>query len=306
MNQNFRSIYNVDGLFEVANIEEGPATVMVRAEGYALNNHPIDFVGAGETVANIVISLEPGTTLQGIVVNRAGEPIRGAMLFDGPVPRNGRDQSAKDYTDANGTFSLDSMPIGTITIGVYHPHYAPADIELTLRAGGPNHEEIVLAEGGTVEGYVTSGGQPMPNSYVSISSGANFHQNVQTDSDGYFQVSGLNDGTVNVSTNIQNGGNSQHRTTQAEVADGAVTRVDFDFAAGNSTVKGTLTRDGIGVANARISLSIETGVESEAFSTQADANGQFYFSGLPGGTATLMGNISGFSNNMRRITFELP
>ncbi len=306
MNQNFLSFRSPEGLFELEDIEEGPATIMVRAEGYAPQSHPIDFVGAGETVANIVISLEPGTTLQGVVVNRAGEPIRGAMLFDGPVPRNGRDQSAKDYTEANGTFTLNSMPIGNVVIGVYHPHYAPVNIELTLSTGGPNHEEIVLAEGGTVEGYVTSGGQPMPNSYVNISSGANFHQNVQTDSDGYFQVNGLNDGTVNVSTNIQNGGNSQHRTTQAEVVDGAVTRVDFDFTAGNSTVEGTLLRDGIGVSGARIGLSIDTGVGTETFSSQTDANGQFYFSDLPGGTATLRGNIAGFNNNFRHITFELP
>jgi hypothetical protein len=306
MNRNFQSIHSPEGLFELDNIEEGPATIMVRAEGYAPLSHPIDFVSAGETVANIVISLEPGTTLQGIVVNRAGEPIRGAMLFDGPVPRNGREQAAKEYTDANGTFALDSMPIGNIVIGVHHPHYAPANIEVNLRAGLANHEEIVLAEGGTIEGYITSGGQPMPNSSVNIMSGGNFHQNTQADSNGHFQFTGLPNGTVTVSTNIQNAGNSRHRNTQAEVAEGAVTRVDFDFIPGNSTVEGTVSRDGIGVANARISLSILTGVESESFSTQADGNGQFYFSGLPGGTATLVGNISGINNDMRIVTFEIP
>ena len=146
----------------------------------------------------------------------------------------------------------------------------------------------------------------MPNSYVNISSGANFHQNVQTDSDGFFRVSGLNDGTVNVSTNIRNGGNSQHKTIQAEVADGAVTRVDFDFTVGNSTVEGTLSRDGIGVPGVHMSLSIDTGAGTETFSSQTDANGQFYFADLPGGAATLRGNISGFGNNMRHITLEIP
>lgn len=309
MRDAFRGVHDAEGRFALNDVEAGDATVHVQARGYApASQHVGNLVGGG-TVSGVEILLEPGVQVEGTVVNSSGTPVAGAQVFLGEAPMYNRGQSALAQTDREGRFTLDTLPGGASRIAVSHPSYAPGYADVNLNAGARGTVQIVLGSGGTVEGMVTSGGTALAGQGVGLyfpsPTGQGFQATAQTDANGWYEFKGLQEGTAQVSASIlltQN--RNRSRNQQAEIRDGAVTRVDFDFPVATASIEGYILQDEATqapVPNVGITLSIQTPGGDEGSFVQSGADGSYAFDNLPAGAATFSVYVPGMSRRSSTV-----
>ena len=289
MGANFRPMSDAEGKFTLNQVKEGASTIHVRAEGHADGYAYVADVREGETLSGVVIELTPGGQLDGLVVDTAGTPVYGALVFIGGVPQYNQGSGAQTQTGRDGAFQLDTLPEGQVVIGVSHAQYAPQDITVDARAGARQQVEITLSHGGSAEGRVTLSGQPQGGKYVSINyPGNQLNRNTQTDAEGQYQLQGLPNGTANISVSVGGPGRYRSKNLAAEIADGSITVVDFHFAAATGIIKGVILDEDGNPLQARVSARIETADGgAENASAQSDANGSYQLQNLPAGSVLL-------------------
>ena len=102
-------VHDAEGLFRLENVEEMDTIVEARAQGYAPGQTTVSNVRAGETVRGVLIYLEPGSELEGLVTDAEGVPISNALIFIGPPPQFYPQEEAKTQSGRDGRFALDSL-----------------------------------------------------------------------------------------------------------------------------------------------------------------------------------------------------
>ncbi|HIJ65656.1 MAG TPA: carboxypeptidase regulatory-like domain-containing protein, partial [Candidatus Hydrogenedentes bacterium] len=281
-------------------LELGPtrdAVVLARAKGFAEGSARTGELMEGKTVTGIEIRLEPAIRVEGVVRNRAGEPIAGALVFAGGVRealRLAHEQGVRSSDDGAFVLELDSSK--TRHISATHPSYAPGSVEVRLSASGANQVKIVLSEGGTIEGTVFSDGRPVAYQEVHVyhRSGSKTEPETRTDADGRYRVTCVMPGERRVSAGFRNRDRPESRYRHMDqygvVEEGRVTVVDFDFPPATATLELTIRVEGETPeqATARVSGAVETssGVESLGF-TASDSDGVCTIEDVPSGTVTL-------------------
>ncbi len=312
MNQEFVNMYSADGTFELKSVEVGTATVYARAPGYAMTWQVVDGVQAGQNIPGVTLGLERGQVIDGIVTDISGNPISGASIYLGPVPREWeRERNAATNSDKEGRFKLDSVSSETTLISAYHIDYAPASVP--VQPGATSEIQIVLSFGGMVEGSVTLGGAPVAGQNVSIYYPQNrqggSQSNTQTDENGFYQLKGLAEGEARVSVYMRDeGANQSSRSVSqaAVVADGQVTVVDFHLSSANASIEGVITLEG--KAPKRASVSVRPDMSSdlqESHHSQTDANGYYRLDNLVAGPTTLMVNAQSVDGGPRITTVKV-
>ncbi|MBG6098566.1 carboxypeptidase regulatory-like domain-containing protein [Nocardioides luteus] len=144
---------------------------------------------------------------------------------------------------------------------------------------------LAPAEGGTVAGTVTSGGDPIAGATVELD-GDTLDRTLTTDAEGHFSAD-VYVGDYELTTSAFG---FITETGSATVTEDATTTVDFDLAeAPKYTVSGTVTNAGTDapVAGAEVQLSPGN------LSATAGADGTYSFAGVPEGTYTIFTEGSG-------------
>ncbi|MEM8610000.1 MAG: carboxypeptidase-like regulatory domain-containing protein [Myxococcota bacterium] len=163
-----RAESRADGSFEVQGIVGDEPTVYVDLEGYV----PSGPMRATVEAPDLEVRLEPGATLEGIVVNDRGDPMRGVAVrafggdsarpvdlpsgdslgvTAGPVPpisSSGVRQLAlaqQAVTRADGRFRLARLRSGTYTAVATELGYAPAESEAVTLAPGETYRGLRVA-----------------------------------------------------------------------------------------------------------------------------------------------------------------
>src|SRR5690606_16944591 len=154
-------------------------------------------VASGQHLDNLVFRLRPGAVVEGTVRDAAGNAVPGAVIFQGTDERR---SAALARTDASGAFRAAGLEPATLDLTASHPSYAPVALTVSARLGAVTRADFVLGTGGTVEGYVTKGGQPLEGQTVSLNL-ANAHQNAVTDATGYYAFKRLPEGEGTVTVN---------------------------------------------------------------------------------------------------------
>ena len=308
MNSQFKMYHDVEGRFELSNAEAGDNNIIARADGFAETTQLVAGVTPGGSVDNIELLLAPGVSLTGTVMNTNREPISGAMLFHGKIPNYNQEQAARARSKSDGTYTLDSLPVGSFEVSIDHPQYAMQTEIVTLRANGRNQYDFVLTQGGSLEGYVTHNGDAKPNQHISIyyqsDRGIGYQANTRTDDKGFYQLSGLPDGMATVSSSVfVSTGASRSKNSKAEVAGGLTTRLDFDFTTGTASVEGYVYQEeGVPATGLHVNVQIETPSGNEGSMIQTDNDGYYYVGNLPSGTVSL--NVYG-GNARKILQFEI-
>jgi hypothetical protein len=276
------------GAFALNDVQAGEATVFARASGYSMAVQPVNGVNADSPITGVVIELEPGMQVSGTVTNSAGEPVSGAMLYIGRIPDQWRRERAVDTrTDASGAFTLDGLRSSDTQLAAYYPGYAPASVSIT--PGRDAQVDIVLSSGGAVEGTIRHAGTPVAGANASVNAQQGGHLGqTQTDADGFYRIEGLTPGMVRVTASFGEDSGRRHKTAEAEIADERVTDVNFNFAATDAGVEGTVTIDGKPVVQGHISAQIksEDGTTENA-NAQVKGDGTYLLEGVPTGTIEL-------------------
>jgi len=187
-----------DGTFVLAVPAEPARSFVIRATGGG--TRAVEFDGIFETGETADLGehlLEPGETLTGTVVDRAGQPVAGAevtLRAGAPGDPDLLVAPAGSMSGPDGTFHLDGASAAGNKLRVEQKGYAPVS-EANVRAGGA-HKPFVLAPGVTFAGTV----KPLPGKsaagvLVRVEGRAETRW-VETGADGSFTIPNAPEGTV--------------------------------------------------------------------------------------------------------------
>lgn len=158
----------------------------------------------------VTITLQPGVTLKGRVLDHDGHPIKGAAvqpeissITAGPTKVAGFGLSAFQPSDGEGRFEIKALPIQQeYNVGVSAKGYGPkrAEAGLMTEAGERKLKDIVLLTADwSVSGIVRDDrDQPMAGVRVQASGQIQPIVNAKTDTSGRFTVKGLCMGPVSL------------------------------------------------------------------------------------------------------------
>jgi hypothetical protein len=283
---------NPVGQFAIEWVESGENTVFVRAEGFADGMLLVEDIPPGEHVGEIEIALEPGASVAGHILDVDGRPVPGASIFLNALP--GRDEmpaAALAHSDASGHFELGCLPTGGARVFAAATGFAPASVDLvpdTVR-----DVRIVLAKAAILEGTVRLDGQPLPNQTVRLlsMSGGFTPPSQVTSLTGNYRFVDLTPGEATVEASLwESGDESLRKRRMRRVVPFEATKVavmDFDFAAADATVQGTVTLEGAPVTDFLVELRVTTAYGEEDIHVDNLPDGTFVGVEVPAGHATL-------------------
>ncbi len=296
----FQSLADEVGEFFLDNVAIGENTLLARAEGFVTDSIQVQDVHADETLGGVEIRLEQAAVIEGVVRDKRGGPVEGAMIFRGAVPEEyDRERAAVATTGAGGEFQIDTLAPGSTELHVYHPGYLEGVAALSLASTTENFIEIVLPDGGTIEGTVRVGGVPVEGVEVMTYDPEKIHSppnSQKTDVNGRYRIARLVPATLWVSTGVTPGPamGSRSMTKQAKVEEGNMAVMDFDFAHGDATVTGRLTQPGGPLASVWVDVMTGAYAEGgEGARTQTDSSGHYRIEGILPGAASIQAHKNG-------------
>lgn len=301
-----------EGRFTIDNVPNVDATLFVRAPGFAEAEVPIPAPAPGKPGTPIVVRLEPGASLAGRVRDAEGNGIGNAALFLGEPPAQEQDRHyAKAYTDIEGRFRIDSLPLGTTQIAVMHPQYPARTEPVQLVQGRENTVEIVLQQAGVVEGTIYVGDEPKAGASLRLV-GRLPQTQVKTatsDSSGGFRFEGLAAGVVTLTAHFSTGPDglavsSRGFAQTVEVIEGQTTTIDFRLPPGEAVVEGKVLRNGAPVPGAEVGLFVAAETGREERRAMTDTDGAYRFEQVPLGPAEAMA-FDPKAGEVARAAFEV-
>lgn len=204
-------------------------------------------------------------------------------------------------TDANGTFTITDVQVGTYTIKAVAGDSGQGTSDVAVVSGRTTTADILLSREpgttGSIIGRVTKDGQPVSGAVVTAvpALGA-----VTTNADGRYAFGSVQPGTYTVAARKQDLGygvqSVQVRIDQTSVADLVLTDQD----PGKATITGLILRasDESPVVGATI------GLVSEGRTTTSNNDGKFSFNNVAVGDVSLKIESGGFPVITRRVTTE--
>lgn len=303
MSKQFQKVSNPEGRFELLQKQLYRSMLAARAPGYATATRILDLTGP-PYAHEADLKLVRGQDLAGKVVDIQGAPVEGAAIYWGKITAIG--DRAATQSAADGSFTLASFPSEPQLISVHHPSFAPAAmlIEGTARL---QPVEIVLTEGGTIEGTVAfaEGTEAKAcNASVVYNEGHYIPEmSVDVSPDGTFRFERIQPGEVKVRLGV---GTDLPFPEQdvfwqtAAVEPGGVSTMEFDVRSSAGVLDGTLQYPE-GALPSRVMLTLECATDTGTASrmTLVATSGAFRFEGLPPGPGEL--KIDASFQNHRRI-----
>lgn len=216
-----------DGRFTLTELPQGGVDIIVEADGYAAARRNV--VVEEEPGEPVTLALDPGSRLVGRVTTPDGKAISHARISGGPAslpnPMFGDHHTT---TDASGQFEIGGLSEGDWAFGVSHPQHGRLTKRVTLR-GRETRIDVRFEAGVEISGVVvTTTGLPVANANVSLTSPESASENVRTNDQGVFTVSGLTPGRYRVTA--ERNGYVRTVLEEVEIGTGAQTalRVELD------------------------------------------------------------------------------
>ncbi|MBI5095991.1 MAG: carboxypeptidase regulatory-like domain-containing protein [Candidatus Hydrogenedentes bacterium] len=307
MNQSFIRVYDSTGHFRLPNVESGDTSLAVRGEGYSQVVQSIGQVGPGQTLGNVVIRLQPGAGVQGVVLSPTRQPVSGALIYLGELPQRWeRERSSIAQSAADGSFTVNNASGASVTLTAYHPQYAPATVTANLASSGTTRVEIVLNQGGSITGRVTTGSGGAGHTWISLQvAGRQTQESTQVKPDGTYEFQNVLPGDVTVVAGFSINNTSSRQLQRAvTVTAGQNVVVDFNFPPYSTALSGIVTVQGKPAVSGFIQATVTTSSGDESSHAQIQSDGSYRFDALPQGTATLTGSASD-GERQGRINIEV-
>lgn len=267
-------------------------TIYVSGEGYTSAQAEVKGGIGIQRIHSILLELEGGAVVEGVVVDPWGKPLEGARIF---IEANGaplkEQESSRATTRSDGRFRM--IHLSELSMRIYARHYAfqPGWTDVFSTFEDTTQIQIMMNEGGVIEGAVLESGEPLVGMGIYADGEDTNGTGVgTTDADGRYLINNLASGfyTVNLSLN-------DHRrklSFEAEVAKGMVTEVNFIFDEYDNEMSGLVTVNGVPADGAEVVIEMHTDVGIEEFRILFDRSDEYLFSNLPAGEATV--TVSGY------------
>ncbi len=307
----FKTFRSDDGTFLLENIPVGPRTVIARAPGLLPGYATMPDIVEGNTTDNITIRLEAGQRLEGLVAEADGTPISGVEIFLGHVNHLASPERTESVarTNLEGTFEVEGISADVRILTAVHLKYAPAVAPIYFdRSGKPAPVNIVLNQGGSIEGTFRANGNPVPSSYISIEYPGQPElpeTQTQTGSDGFYRIGEIVPGEVQAKAHFRiqedNPRNRWIVSKPTVVKVGKVTKLDFDFSPGTSVIEGVVTINGETPVGYSVWIFVTTDYGQASSRAIIDPDGYYRAENVPSGIATVRYG----SRADKQYTFEI-
>jgi len=277
----FKTVEHPQGEFLWLEPLEGNVTVIARAPGYA-PSAVVAVLTADMPVGGIQLELEPSREVHGVVTGSEQVPVDGARVFLGQT-RAAHAAPAHTHTDADGSFTLDSIPLGVEQITVLHPDY----VSETITLGDTDALEIALTPGGRAAGAIVAdvaAGQAID---VTLTDAKGKRQSRSVTSNEEFEFTGCAEGDADLTVRYTAAAENPTIVTverQVAVTFGAPVDVSIDLEAQAGRVTGRVLLDDVPTANVAVSIAVNAedgSTQRVALATEAD--GTFAAEQLPEG-----------------------
>jgi hypothetical protein len=190
-----------------------------------------------------------------------------------------------------GSFSFDHVPAGPVRVEAQDPVTARTGVAVgSIVAQDELVYMDVIAQGlGSVQGLITSNGDPQPGAHVEVVSGP-LRAITFADGSGRYFVDGIAEGAVVVTASLDRGFLSG--TASAELAgDGTPLTIDVALR-GAGAVDGRVVRaDGVTAGPPALVTLWSGGVGGGSQTTTTDLDGRFRFSRVPAGPTRLSADV---------------
>lgn len=260
-----RSFDSADGSFRVEQIPGWEVLIRATAEGYATTlSPPIDL--EREEVFDLEMTLTRGCVLSGRVEDREGaaQPrvlvdaearLVSSALIDPSVPAAAHVESEMD-----GTFRLENVPEGEVTVRAYDGSSAAASITVQIsdcEALAP--VTLVLSSGGSLAGVARRpDGAPLSNARLSLIARSIGIVNTTSDEEGRFRFDEIPDGPARLELHHEGRG----ALLFVGVTEGEVTTQDITlFGDGASELRGRVTAAGKPLSGVKLMIAGNHGHE---------------------------------------------
>ena len=272
---------DANGNFQLEALAEARYTFRASKEGFPpAEVRDIDI----STGAPVRLVLKTGGTIYGRVMGLNAEE-----LAQTRIQATGGGTASYAVPDAGGNYRIEGSPTGTVRLfartGGFGGERTAPPVSVEVEAGATVQKDIEFRGDTIVRGRVTRDGLPLSRAMVSFAprqSGASTSARTQTDSEGNYEVAGLEDGTYNViATDMQNYASA--RATYEVRGSGS-----FDIDIRGTTIRGRVidasTDRGIERAVVELRQSDTGGVRFPMSTVETDANGAFTLANIAAGS----------------------
>ncbi|WP_166844611.1 MFS transporter [Isoptericola sp. BMS4] len=187
------AIARSDGAYTVDAPGAGTYVLIASADGFQPQASTI-VVGEMPLAHDVLLSGTSG--LRGVVRGPDLQPVTGAMVLVTDVRG---DLLATATTDEDGTFAVDEVVPGTVTVAVNATGFRPRALPVEVGVGGATRVEVDLAAGSRVTGVVRSAHGPLADARVTLVDPAgNVAGTAVTGEDGAYAFTDLDGGEYTV------------------------------------------------------------------------------------------------------------
>lgn len=296
--QPVRATSAADGSFTLTGLTPGPVRVALSKQFMREQRT------ATAPTSNLVIELPPGAQVSGRVIDKAsGKAIR-EFKAGVSLSRSGGGRvivmppQLESFTSDDGSFTLENVPAGSMTIVGEAPGYATGRSNVTIEDGKNVEDlEIALEPAVRLAGRVTGpNGAALADAFVSMvpatSGGPMFagRNGATTNARGEYSLDGLTAGEATILFQHEQFA-SARKTVNLQ---GRETQLDAQLAAGVA-VRGTVVNDaGAPVADAQVEVMGSTAFDR----VRSGSAGEFEFKALEAGRYRLTAEKAGYMSTL--------
>ncbi|MGV3723183.1 MAG: carboxypeptidase regulatory-like domain-containing protein [Actinomycetota bacterium] len=289
---------DADGDYSLDNLPEGTYTILVSRSGFTSQTISAIEVDPGQTTTvDVVLGATGGDggTLTGLVTSSDAVPLSGvtlrAFLDD--------DLVATTSTNSTGRYTFTDLDAGSYTIRASRSGFVTLEIEnVRVDAGAATQLDLELIATDTGTGIIAGSvldpsGRAVQNALVELT-GPSDARTARTDAEGNFEFTNLPAGvgySVTVTASGLNPATRSNLELEAEQRLNLRFNLTREVDGGGSIAGMVRAPNGQRLPGATVTI---VGGPSVGDSRTTASNGQFNFTGLPGGVYTLQITASGF------------
>jgi len=292
---------DANGQFQIAGVAPGHYTITASKSGLA-DGILRDFDVSSGAPARVV--MKTGGTITGHVIG-----LTDAELQQTTVTASGANGSASAEVDAGGNYRIDGAPTGSVRVsaragrGMVMGGKSSPVKSVQLDPGSSVQVDIEFKSSTVIRGRVTRNGQPLANATIAfLPRGGQTQTNSSgtTDSNGAYEINGLDDGPYSVSV-IDLDRSGSFATSYTVSGSG-----NFDIDIKSATLRGTVVDSTTGepIADARVQIQAAGGNLPGMFSSRAavtDPSGAFLIDNVQSGSYQATAQKDGYGHDVRNF-----